>query len=88
MCLVFLAFLIMTCVFSYPKGARQCMVHSLAGRVLWYYATITLSLLALSCVSICTVAYCVGCFTASKVDSPRLNSEGGKESDNEVEERI
>ena len=66
MCLLFLAFFIMACIYAYPKGAVQCMQFSLGGRVLWYYATITLVLIALSCVSICAVACCVGIFASGQ----------------------
>ena len=80
MCLVFLAFLITTCAIAYPKGARLCMQYSFAGRVLWYYATITLALIALSCISICFVACCVGGIFIS-ADTTKVDAEGGDESE-------
>ena len=61
MSLVFLAFLIMTCIFVYQKGARQCMQHSFAGTVLWYYATIILALIAVSIVFVGLIGCCYGC---------------------------
>ena len=80
MCLIFLAFLIMACIFAYPKGAVQCMQFSLGGRVLWYYATITLVLIALSCVSICAVACCVGVFASGQ----KVVQEGGTEAEEDI----
>ena len=72
MSLLFLAFLIICCSYAYPSAAQLCMVHSFAGRVLWWYATIALILIGIAVLIVSAIAICIGCL--SEVENPDAES--------------
>ena len=42
------------------------MVHSFAGRVLWWYATIALILIGIAILIVSSIAICIGCLSESE----------------------
>ena len=59
--LIYLAFYVICCIVVYSGSISRCLQNSFAGKVIWYYATISSCVIGVTLLGLLIVGTCASC---------------------------